>query len=38
MGHAEFVLDLYLAVQLTFISSRFGGRDAGFVLLKGAEL
>lgn len=26
------------AVRLTFISSKFGGRDTGFVLLKGAEL
>lgn len=29
---------VYVAVQLTFISSRFGGRDAGFVPPEGAEL
>lgn len=29
---------VYVAVQLTFISSRFGGRDGGFVPPEGAEL
>ena len=32
------LFDLYAVVLLTFISSRFGGRDAGFVPPKGAEL
>lgn len=32
------LFDLYAVVLLTFISSRFGGRDTGFVPPKGAEL